>query len=96
MLIIVFKGEFMRINVYAEEITDNVELINKDGRIGVRFWMHLPVTLGTAQVQGPFMHKPGDDDSSAITFWGKRELKVALKKALDLLEETAPASTNVV
>ena len=84
----------MRINIYAEEMTDQVELVRKGEFVGVRLWLHLPVTVGTAQVKGPFMHRPDDDDSSAITFWGKRELKVALKKALELLEETAPESSN--
>lgn len=99
----------MRINVYAEEMTDKVELIEKttkDGTfVGVRFWLELPVTMpgaevrpsedgarldvrgqGIVQVKGPFMHHPDDNDSSAVTFWGKAQLKVALRKALDLLE----------
>lgn len=82
----------MRINVYAEEITDAVEIIEKttpDGTFtGVRFWLELPVTLPDgSQAQGRFIHRPGDDDSSAITFWGKKKLKEALKKALQLLED---------
>lgn len=88
----------MRVNVYAEEMTDKVELIEKttkDGTfVGVRFWLELPVThsdphdqsVKPAQVRGPFMHHPGDNDSAAVTFWGKKQLKVALRKALDLLE----------
>lgn len=36
--------------------------------------------------QGPFMHGPDDDDSSAVTFWGKSNLRVALSEALDLLD----------
>lgn len=82
----------MRINIYAEELTSDVEIIEKttpDGTFtGVRFWLELPVTLpdGT-QAQGRFIHKPGDDDSSAVTFWGKRKLKEALEKALKLLNE---------
>lgn len=86
----------MRVNIYAEEMTDQVELIEKttaDGTfVGVRFWLELPVTTGEddqgqpINVRGPFMHRPGDDDSAAVTFWGKAQLKVALRKALDLLE----------
>lgn len=102
----------MRVNVYAEEMTDKVELIEKttkDGTfVGVRFWLELPVTIGggaepvqsgpgaghvfppipgkPAHLAGPFMHHPGDDDSAAVTFWGKAQLKVALRKALELLE----------
>lgn len=88
----------MRINVYAEEMTDRVEIVTKevDGQMftGIRFYLYLPVTLdratdfelGTA-VRGPFIHHEGDDDSSAVTFWGKSALKSNLKKALALLEE---------
>ena len=66
----------------------------------VRFWLYLPVTTGATvkdgettlgegvmQVQGPFMHRPGDDDSSAVTFWGKQELRKTLAEALRLLDE---------
>jgi len=85
----------MRVNIYAEEMTERVEILRKGDFTGVRFWLELPVTLpgsrlgaGTEpyQARGPFMHHPGDDDSAAVTFWGKAALKVALKKALDLLE----------
>lgn len=82
----------MRVNIYAEEITDRVEIITKviDGHAftGCRFYLELPATdLETGRnVRGPFMHRPGDDDSSAVTFWGKRDLRETLRKALELLD----------
>lgn len=90
----------MRVNVYAEEMTDRVEIIAKttpDGTFtGVRFYLELPVTVpvtdregvhtGFQQHQGPFLHRPGDDDSSAVTFWGKRDLRDVLRKALAALD----------
>lgn len=101
----------MRVNVYAEEITNRIEIVTKetaDGTFtGVRFYLELPVTIGgtgrhysiegspivfppvsgrPALVRGPFIHRPGDDDSSAITFWGKRSLADVLRRALALLE----------
>ncbi len=99
----------MRVNVYAEEMTDRIEIISKeiDGHTftGLRIYLELPVTVGgqgqhrsegadvyppvngkAAQVSGPFMHRPGDDDSSAVTFWGKRDLRDVLRKALDMLD----------
>jgi hypothetical protein len=88
----------VRVNIYAEEMTDKVELITKttkDGEfVGVRFWLELPATVPVAgsttgeeqHVRGPFMHHPDDNDSAAVTFWGKAQLKVALRKALELLE----------
>lgn len=101
----------MRVNVYAEEMTQRIEIISKeiDGRsfTGLRFYLELPVTVGgsgrhqsvegpsvfapvngePAQVAGPFMHHPGDDDSAAITFWGKTDLREVLKLALAKLDE---------
>ncbi len=81
----------MRVNVYAEELTDRVELIEKeiDGRkyVAVRFYMELPATVNGEQHRGPFLHRPGDDDSAAVTFWGKQDLRKLLRKALALLDE---------
>lgn len=92
----------MRVNIYAEEMTDRVEIISKeiDSEVftGVRFYLYLPVTipnsdksmgptkLSDLKVRGPFIHREGDDDSSAVTFWGKKDLKKILQKALELLE----------
>ena len=80
----------MRVNVYAEEMTDKVEIVEKvaDGNrfTGLRFYLELPVTLGSAQAQGPFIHRPGDDDSSAVTFWGKQDLRKMLRTALRKLD----------
>ena len=81
----------MRVNVYAEEMTDRVEIIGKkiDGHefTGLRIYLELPATVDGKQYQGPFQHRPGDDDSSAVTFWGKRDLRDVLRKALQLLDE---------
>lgn len=97
----------MRVNIYAEEMTDRIEIIRKeiDGRVytGCRFYLELPVSLvdygggrvryaektdrnGVVQYKGPFYHRPGDDDSSAVTFWGKRDLREVLRSALALLD----------
>ena len=85
----------MRVNVYAEEMTTRVEVIAKeiDGQqfTGCRFYLELPATVrgsdgNMVQVQAPFMHRPGDDDSSAVTFWGKRDLREVLRQALSLLD----------
>lgn len=79
----------MRVNVYAEEMTKRIEIISKeiDGQrfTGLRFYLELPATVGGQQYQGPFVHKPGDDDSSAVTFWGKRDLREILRMAIEQL-----------
>lgn len=98
----------MRVNVYAEEMTDRIEIISKeiDGHkfTGLRLYLELPVSYRTmldggvrpvradedgspCQLRGPFIHRPGDDDSSAVTFWGKRDLRDVLRKALDMLDK---------
>lgn len=98
----------MRVNVYAEEMTDRVEIIEKGGFTGLRIFLALPASFvpdpqppdsgdhmrparveDTAQAthyQAPFIHRPGDDDSSAVTFWGKRDLRSVLREALALLD----------
>lgn len=81
----------MRINIYAEEMTDRVEIIAKeiDGHkfTGLRLYLYMPTTLPSGeQAKGPFIHRPGDDDSSAITFWGKRDLRQVLRKMLAELD----------
>lgn len=82
----------MRVNVYAEEMTDRIEIISKDVDgyrfTGLRFYLELPVTdpvTGTV-TKGPFLHRLGDDDSSAVTFWGKTDMRAMLAKALELLD----------
>ena len=89
----------MRVNVYAEEMTGRIEIIGKeiDGRTftGLRFYLELPVTLPDgSQANGPFIHRPGDDDSAAVTFWGKRDLRPALRKALQILDDHYGSETE--
>lgn len=88
----------MRVNIYAEEMTDNIEIISKeiDGKTftACRFYLQLPATVDGKHYQGPFIHRPGDDDSSAVTFWGKKDLRVVLRKALAKLDDHYPPSTN--
>jgi hypothetical protein len=87
-----FSEDKMRVNVYAEEMTDRIDIVQKEGFTGLRIYLELPVTIlhpnGMTEVRrGPFIHKPGDDDSSAVTFWGKRDLRDVLRKALAALDD---------
>lgn len=93
----------MRVNIYAEEMPEEprLEIIEKeiDGQnfTALRIYLELPATANPGpalageepphNVQGPFIHRPGDDDSAAVTFWGKRDLRVTLRKALELLDK---------
>jgi len=85
----------MRVNVYAEEMTDRIEIVTKsveDGTFtGLRFYLELPIQYPVGgghhlTHRGPFIHRPGDDDSSAVTFWGKQDMRKILRKALELLD----------
>ena len=81
----------MRVNIYDEEITERVE-VSREKRKGqifttLRFYLELPVTVDGEQIRGPFIHGPGDDDSSAVTFWSTGDLRPMLRKALELLDK---------
>ena len=80
----------MKVNIYAEEMTDRLEIHRKeiDGRTytGLRFYLELPATVDGRNVRGPFMHRPGDDDSAAVTFWGKQDLRCLLRRSLEMLD----------
>jgi hypothetical protein len=61
----------MRINVYSQELTDEVNLIGKHSNTGityhaVQFMLHSSDKLH---------HPPEDDDRSAVTFWLPKSLK---------------------
>lgn len=55
----------MRINIYNEEITYNMEVVEKSAE-GRKFW-----GLRFYLLSHPCMYPPqhGDDDRSAVTFW---------------------------
>jgi len=65
----------MRIQVYAEEMTGEVDRVNKNGYEGVRFYLQ----------SGPSLHHTAlDDDRSAVTFWipHTKHEAIALEAAL--------------
>ena len=91
----------MRINIYSEELTDEVEVVKKDvtdelygdrSFYGVRLYLKSPEELD---------YSPEDDDRSAVTFWvpatnkGKTMpslLRSLLTNALNALETEVPAN----
>lgn len=59
----------MRINVYAEELTDDVQVVSKDvtdAEFGTRTFYGVRMFLASPD---ELHHSPDDDDRSAITFW---------------------------
>lgn len=59
------RGTKMRINIYSQELTDEVTTVEKQSNTGliysaVQFMLHSSPRLH---------HPPKDDDRSAVTFW---------------------------
>ena len=76
----------MRINIYTEELTDEVAIVSKEGIgddgkprtfYGLRFFLKSPDELH---------HNEEDDDRSAITFWGLSVVKPLMEKAIATLK----------
>lgn len=71
----------MRINVYSQELTNEIEVTEKISNTGIvysaiRLFLH----------SSPMLHHPPmDDDRSAITFWlpSSRERLMELSKTFD-------------
>ena len=55
----------MRINVYSQELTDEVKLIEKTSNTGVTY-SAVQIILHSSD---KLHHPPDDDDRSAVTFW---------------------------
>jgi hypothetical protein len=76
--------EFTALRFYLElPTTVSREQIAMAAGVGPAMARHMQPT----NFKGPFIHRPGDDDSAAVTFWGKQDLRVVLRKALALLDE---------
>ena len=55
----------MRINVYSQEITDEVSVIEKESNTGL-VYTAVQIMLHSSPL---LHHPPKDDDRSAVTFW---------------------------
>lgn len=75
----------MRINVYNEELTTDVKLIEKQAANGTMFYgLHFYLESSSL-----LHHKENDDDRSAVILWGDspRRLITVLSKALKEAEK---------
>jgi hypothetical protein len=70
----------MRINVYSQELTDEVKVIEKESNTGL---VYTAVQL-ILHSSDKLLHPPADDDRSAVTFWlpKSREGRIAFANAL--------------
>lgn len=55
----------MRINVYSQELTDEVILVEKESNTGLTYTAVQLVLHSSDKLH----HPPADDDRSAVTFW---------------------------
>ena len=89
-------GAEMRVNVYSQELTDEVELVQKEADTkviysAVRMFLHSSNRLHD---------RPGDDDRSAVTFWlpktpARRERLARAFEQMAQLIRGAPRETGL-
>lgn len=71
----------MRINVYSQELTDEVNVIEKKSNTGL-VYSAVQIMLHSSNM---LHHPPEDDDRSAVTFWlpKSKVRREALAKAFE-------------
>ena len=85
----------MRINVYSQELTDEVNVIEKVSNTGL-VYTAVQVMLHSSPM---LHHPPQDDDRSAVTFWlpksneRREEMARAFEKIAEIFR-TAPEGTG--
>ncbi len=55
----------MRINVYSQELTDEVQVVEKTSNTGLTYSAVMLMLHSSDRLH----HPPSDDDRSAVTFW---------------------------
>jgi len=86
----------MRINVYSQELTNEVLLVSKPSNTGVTYHAAQLILHSSDRLHCP----PQDDDRSAVTFWmpkspERREEMALAFEQLAKLFRTAPAETGL-
>lgn len=75
----------MRINVYSQEITEEVIEITKKSNTGIVYHA-VSIILHSSDM---LHHPPMDDDRSAVTFWlpASRDKRLILARALEKMAD---------
>ena len=85
----------MRINVYSQELTDEVVLIAKSSNTGVTYHAAQLILHSSEKLH----HPPQDDDRSAVTFWlpkshlRRQQMAMAFEQIAKIFR-TAPAESG--
>lgn len=86
----------MRINVYSQELTDEVVQVDKVSNTGLTYHAAQLILHSSERLH----HPPMDDDRSAVTFWlpksahRREEMAVAFEK-LAAIFRNAPQDTGL-
>ena len=87
----------MRINVYSQELTKEVELVSKVADTGITYY-GVRMYLASPDI---LHHTPEDDDRSAITFWipnnrtfNKEQLEAVFARMADLAANAPDPQPN--
>lgn len=86
----------MRINVYSQELTSEVKLVEKESNTGI-IYSAVQIILHSSD---RLHHPPQDDDRSAVTFWlpkssGRREELAKAFEEMALLVRGAKQETGL-
>jgi hypothetical protein len=86
----------MRINVYSQELTSEVLLVEKPSNTGITYHAAQMVLHSSPMLH----HPPMDDDRSAVTFWlpKSQERREEMAKAFERVAEifrSAPPETGL-
>jgi hypothetical protein len=86
----------VRINVYSQELTDEVKTVTKESNTGL-VYSAVQLMLHSSPM---LHHPPRDDDRSAVTFWLPKspERREALAKAFEVMAREvrcAPSETGL-
>jgi len=86
----------MRINVYSQELTNEVLLIEKSSNTGIVYHAAQLILHSSEKLH----HPPMDDDRSAVTFWlpKSRERREAMAETFERIAEifrTAPPASGL-
>lgn len=86
----------MRINVYSQELTDEVVLLEKASNTGVVYHAAQLILHSSSMLH----HPPMDDDRSAVTFWlpksqERRERMAQAFERIAAMFRDAPPATGL-
>ena len=80
----------MRINIYSQELTKEVELVSKTADTGITYY-GVRMYLASPDI---LHHTPEDDDRSAITFWIPNNRTFDKQQLAEVFDTMANLSNN--